>query len=198
MTRVIAGVARGRRLRVPTTGTRPTTDRVREAMFSTIESMLRSDDRAWGQMQVLDLYAGSGALGLEALSRGARAVTLVERGREAVRTINENVKVVALPGATVLPLPVARVVDRPSSESDLVLVDPPYDVPAERVIAELQGLADAGWIAVDAVIVVERPAEDEASPLPPGWILAAQRRYGDTVLWYGRARRADGGEEPHA
>lgn len=198
MTRIIAGVARGRRLRVPTSGTRPTTDRVREAMFSTIESMLRSDDRTWAQVRVLDLYAGSGALGLEALSRGARAVTLVERSRDAVRTINDNVKVVALPGVSVLPLPVTRVIERPPTAAELVLVDPPYDVPAEQVIAELQGLADAGWIAQEAVIVVERPAEDAASPMPPGWILAAQRRYGDTVLWYGRARRADGGEEPHA
>lgn len=198
MTRIIAGVARGRRLRVPTSGTRPTTDRVREAMFSTIESMLRSDDRAWAQVRVLDLYAGSGALGLEALSRGASAVTLVERSRDAVRTIHDNVKVVALPGVSVLPLPVTRVIERPPTAAELVLVDPPYDVPAEQVIAELQGLADAGWVTEDAVIVVERPAEDAASPLPAGWILGAQRRYGDTVLWYGRARRADGGEEPHA
>lgn len=198
MTRVIAGLARGRRLRVPNTGTRPTTDRVREAMFSTIESILRSQDQEWSEVRVLDLYAGSGALGLEALSRGARAVTLVERSRDAVRIINDNVKVVAIPGATVLQLPVARMVDRAPSEAALVLVDPPYDVSAERVREELQGLGEAGWIAEDAVIAVERSSDDDACPLPAAWILTSQRRYGDTVLWYGLARRADIGEEPHA
>lgn len=198
MTRVIAGAARGRRLRVPASGTRPTTDRVREAMFSTIESMLRSDERAWSQMQVLDLYAGSGALGLEALSRGAAAVTLVERNRDAVRTINDNVKVVALADVTVLPVPVARLVHLAPFEADLVLVDPPYDVPAHRVTAELEDLAAAGWVAEDAVIVVERAAEDDSCPLPSTWNLASQRRYGDTVLWYGRARRVGRREEPHA
>lgn len=198
MTRVIAGIARGRRLRVPGVGTRPTTDRVRESLFSSVESMLRAEDRAWAEVRALDLYAGSGALGLEALSRGAESVTMVERSRDAVRVLQDNVRVVGLPGATVLAIPVSRLADRPPVAATLVFADPPYDVPASRVAHELGVLCDAGWIDDDAVIVVERASGDDGVPLPPTWEVRAQRRYGDTVLWYGRARRTHGGEEPHA
>ncbi|MHB1212699.1 MAG: RsmD family RNA methyltransferase, partial [Candidatus Nanopelagicales bacterium] len=79
--RIVAGAARGRRLAVPPSGTRPTSDRVREALFSTLESDMAADGVAWPDFDVLDLFAGSGALGLEALSRGARGAVLVESGR---------------------------------------------------------------------------------------------------------------------
>lgn len=198
MTRVIAGSARGRRLRVPSTGTRPTTDRVRESLFSSLESILRGEERAWSDVRVLDLYAGSGALGLEALSRGAESVTLVERSRDAVRVLQGNVRVVGLPGATVLAVPVARLADRPATAASLVFADPPYDVLASRVAHELEALCHAGWIDDEAVIIVERSSGDDGVPMPPTWDVTSQRRYGDTVLWYGRARRTHGGEEPHA
>ena len=102
MTRIIAGSAGGRRLQVPPKGTRPTSDRVRESCFSSLASALLAEGRSWSELSVLDLYAGSGALGLEALSRGAPFVTLVENSREAVRILRVNVTSVGLAGARVL------------------------------------------------------------------------------------------------
>jgi len=187
MTRIIGGLARGRRLAVPPRGTRPTSDRVRESMFSTVESRLLADGTGWGAVDVLDLYAGSGALGLEALSRGARSVTLVESDRAAARVLRANEAAVGLPGGKV----VESRVDALNRSgigvtAHLVLVDPPYDVPAQRVATELEALATAGAIAPDALIIVERPARDADPPLPSSWVLLPERRYGDTVLWYGR------------
>ena len=98
MTRIIGGRARGRRLTVPARGTRPTSDRVRESLFSSVDADLRSDGTDWGQVVVLDLYAGTGALGLEALSRGASAAHLVESDRVAARSLRENCLAVGLPG----------------------------------------------------------------------------------------------------
>lgn len=198
MTRIIAGVARGRRLRVPGSGTRPTTDRVREAMFSSIESILRAEGREWSDIHVLDLYAGSGALGLEALSRGAAHVTFVECARDAVRILRQNVATVGLPGETIVTLPVSKVRDVHGLPAGIVFMDPPYDVPAARLIDELSGLEAAGLLAQNALAVVERPAAQAQSPLPAAWATLSQRRYGDTVLWYGRARQDAGREETDA
>lgn len=200
MTRVIGGVARGRRLAVPSRGTRPTSDRVRESMFSTVESTLIAEGTGWDEVDVLDLYAGSGALGLEALSRGARSVTLVEADRAAGRVLRANVAAVGLPGAQVVESRVDALNRSGTRVSAvLVLVDPPYDVPAERVATELEDLARAGTIVRDALVIVERPARDADPPLPSGWVLLPERRYGDTVLWYGRnspeGAEAEGGEE---
>lgn len=199
MTRIVAGLAGGRRLAVPTSGTRPTSDRVREALFSVLDSTWRDLDIEWSEVTVLDLYAGSGALGLEALSRGARDVVLVERARAAARTLAANVDAVGLPGAIVL----TRDVDQlsgtapPAGAAGLVLADPPYDVPAARVAQQLADLAETGWISAHAVLVVERPSRDQQSPLPPTWTLNRRRAYGDTALWYGRSESsgtADRGE----
>lgn len=189
MTRIIGGAARGRRLAVPSRGTRPTSDRVRESLFSSLDSDLHADSDEWGDVVVLDLFAGSGALGLEALSRGARAAHLVESDRAAARTLRENVAAVGLPGAQVL---VRRVESLPSVEppmpgASLVLVDPPYDVGASSVSGLLDRLAGTGWIREGARIVVERPSRDPEDPLPPGWASVPRRRFGDTCLWYGRA-----------
>lgn len=185
MTRIIAGAAGGRRLRVPPKGTRPTSDRVREALFSALDSDLSAHDLAWTQIAVLDLYAGSGALGLEALSRGARSVVLVEKSPVAGSVLRENVASVGLPGARIIPRDVASV-GAPESAADLVLADPPYDVGAATVREVLEALHVAGWIAAGARVVVERATRDEESPLPEGWLLVRQRAYGETSLWYGR------------
>lgn len=190
MPRIVAGAARGRRLVAPPgDATRPTSDRVREAMFSTVEALL-------GQLRgarVLDLYAGTGALGLEALSRGAAHALLVEEDRRAVRAIRANVAAVACPGAEVRPCDVAWVLaGRPDRPYDLVLADPPYATPEQRlaeVLARLlpRGAAESpGWLAPHGLVVLERPSRAGPPPWPAGVSTVRDRRYGGTALWYGR------------
>lgn len=187
MTRIIAGSARGRRLAVPARGTRPTSDRIRESLFSTLDSALAEEGRSWTEVVVLDLYAGTGALGLEALSRGAAAAYLVEADRSAVRTLRANVAEVGVPGAVVVARRVEQLVgDPPGPAADLVLVDPPYAVRAEAIAEVLAGLREREWIRADATVVVERPSRDDITPLPRGVELVRRRAYGDTALWYGR------------
>ena len=188
MTRIIAGAARGRRLAVPDAGTRPTSDRVRESLFSTLDSQWHADGVTWAEVTVLDLYAGSGALGLEALSRGARSAVLVEKSRAAARVLAANVAVVGCTGAQVLVRDVTSLAGTPAPQAaTLVLADPPYSVPAVDVSDLLAALASAGWVGPDAVVVVERPARDHDCPLPSSWPEPRRRPYGDTVLWYGRS-----------
>ncbi len=186
MTRIIAGAARGRRLAVPHTGTRPTADRVREALFSALESALG----AWAGVRVLDLYAGSGALGLEALSRGAAHALLVEHDRKALAALRTNVDRTGLHGAQVRAGEVRRVLaDAPVQPYDVVLADPPYDLPDDRLRVVLEALAAHGWVADGASVVVER-ARGSSVPWPAGYAPQRERRYGDTVLgwalWYRR------------
>lgn len=201
MTRIVAGTARGRRLAVPPHGTRPTSDRVREALFSSLDSELRDAGLAWSQVAVLDLYAGSGALGLEALSRSARSATLVERSRATARVLTANVDAVGCPGATVLIRDVGQLASTvpPGDPADLVMADPPYEVAAADLRAILSALRARQWIAPDAIVVVERPTRDKASPLPEDWPEPRRRAYGDTALWYGRSASgvaaAAGGQE---
>ena len=194
MTRVIAGSARGRRLEVPVSGTRPTADRVREAMFSSLAAMLSEDGIAWRDLHVLDGYAGSGALGLEALSRGAASATFIEHRAAAVAVIRRNVEAIGVRGADVVTadLAVAARRARTGAPCGLVLLDPPYEVPSETMARELGLLCEHGWLAAEARVVIERPKSDHASPLPPGWMLVKHRAYGDTALWYGR-RMPDSG-----
>lgn len=176
MTRIVAGAARGRRLAVPSSA-RPTTDRVREALFNVLAARFDFEG-----LRVLDLYAGSGALGLEALSRGAAAVLLVDSDRRAVEVINRNVATVGLPGARVRRGAVAAVLAAGTPEPvDVVFADPPYDVSS----AELQmvvGSLSPDWVTPGAVVVVERPFSEPELSWPPGWRVWPVRRYGDTRL----------------
>ena len=192
MTRIIAGSARGRRLAVPVKGTRPTSDRVLEAMFSTLSSMLAEQGKPWGDIRVLDGYAGSGALGLESLSRGAAGVVLVERHPAAADVIRRNIDDVGLDGARLICSSVRASAERrnPGAPCALVLLDPPYEVAATEIAEELELLDAGGWIEPGAIAVVERPRSDEASPFPPGWSPVRHRAYGDTVLWYGQRTSA--------
>ncbi|MFB9720757.1 16S rRNA (guanine(966)-N(2))-methyltransferase RsmD [Planobispora longispora] len=185
MSRVIAGIAGGRRLAVPPGNrTRPTSDRAREAIFSTVGSLLGSLDGA----RVLDLYAGSGAVGLEALSRGAAHALLVECDAKAVRTIRANVAALGLPGAELAADKVERVLARGAAEPyDFVFADPPYAVTAEEVDAVLGQLRDHGWLAEDALIAVERESRGKDLVWPPGFEEERVRRYGEAAVWYGRA-----------
>jgi 16S rRNA (guanine966-N2)-methyltransferase len=183
MTRIIAGELAGRRLQVPARGARPTTDRVRESLFSALEHRLD----AWPGIVVLDLFAGSGALGLEALSRGAGRAVLVERDRSAAAVVRRNAAALGVGGRVEVVLADALTWTPPSgARYGLVLADPPYDVPADLVAAALARLQP--WIAPEALVVVERSARDRTDPLPPGWSQADPRRYGETALWYGRAQ----------
>lgn len=186
MTRIIAGAARGRRIAVPPAGTRPTADRVRESLFGSLDSALGS----WSGVRVLDLYAGSGALGLEALSRGASHVLLVERNSKALQVLRANVAHLGLPGAEVRPGEVARVLAAAADEPyDVVLADPPYDLAAADLVEVLQALAGGGWLAEAAIVVVER-ARRGGFDWPGGYRPGRERSYGDTILrhgvWYGR------------
>jgi 16S rRNA (guanine966-N2)-methyltransferase len=175
VTRIVAGAAGGRRLVVPKRGTRPTSDRVREALFSAVEAALDLDGA-----RVLDLYAGTGALGLEALSRGAAAAVLVESDPGAVAVLRRNVAEVGLPGAVVRPGRVSAVLAEPPDEPfDLVLADPPYAVdPAPDLVA----LAGNGWVGPGTLVVVERARRSGPPEWPPPMVAGRVRRYGDTEL----------------
>ncbi|GAA3103066.1 16S rRNA (guanine(966)-N(2))-methyltransferase RsmD [Pseudonocardia yunnanensis] len=181
MTRVIAGVAGGRRLAVPAKGTRPTSDRVREALFSALENDPGLDGAA-----VLDLCAGSGALGLEALSRGAAHALFVESDRRAATVLRRNVDALGLPGAVVRAASAASVLGTAADRAyDVVLVDPPYDVPDSEVAGWLAAAAAHGWLAEEATVVVERSARSGAFPWPEPLRGVRERHYGDTALHVG-------------
>jgi len=178
VTRIVAGAAGGRRLTVPLRGTRPTTDRVREALFNVLT--VRRD---FDGLRVLDLYAGSGALGLEALSRGAASVLFVDSDRRAAEVIGRNIEVVGLPGATVRRGTVAAVLAAGTPEPmDLVLADPPYQVAADEVDQVLASLCRGGWVHAGSVVVVERPYSSPTLTWPQGWTVWPPRRYGDSRL----------------
>jgi 16S rRNA (guanine966-N2)-methyltransferase len=163
---------------VPPRGTRPTTDRVRESLFNVLAARLD-----FSGLSVLDLYAGSGALGLEALSRGASTAVFVESDQRAAAVISQNIAALGLAGASVRRGTVAAVLAAGASAPvDLVLADPPYDVSASEVQAVLGALAGGGWLAPGAVIVVERRAGDPVLAWPAGWLPLRERRYGDTRL----------------
>ena len=178
MTRIVAGSAGGRRRVGPPPGTRPTTDRVREALFNMLAAR-----RDFHGLRVLDLYAGSGALGLEALSRGAASVVFVESDRRAAEVVARNIATVGLAGAVVRRAQVAAVLAvAAEAPMDLVLADPPYDIAPAELTATLAALNRNGWVGPGSVVVVERPAS--ASPLswPAGWTAWPERRYGDSRI----------------
>ncbi len=190
MTRVIAGAARGRRLAVPTGRlTRPTSDRAREGLFGTLVALHGSLDGA----ALLDLYAGSGAVGLEALSRGARRVLFVEADARAARVIRGNIDTVGLGGAQLVTDRVERLLSRGLAgpdRYDLAVADPPYAVTADEVSGMLAALASGGWLAPGALVAVERATRSGPVSWPPGYTPDRSRRYGDTTFWYGLAAGA--------
>ncbi len=194
-TRIIGGSVGGRRIRTPEgSATRPTTDRVREALFSSLEAQLGS----LTGLRVLDLYAGSGALGLEALSRGAAALTAVESDRRTARLVADNARELGL-AAEVVGQPVARVLAlSPERPYDLVLADPPYAFPNPEVEHVLGLLLTRGWLAAEALLVLERPARAPEPTWPEGVSEVRSRRYGETMLWYVRAGRGPADGPPNA
>jgi 16S rRNA (guanine966-N2)-methyltransferase len=188
VTRIISGAFGGRRLDVPGgAGTRPTSDRVREALFGRLDHQ----DALLGAW-VLDLYAGSGALGLEALSRGAQGATFVESDRGTANMLRRNVSALvsdlgATPGQ-VLAEPVERVLLRGAERAfDLVLADPPYALGEDELTDVLALLPLHGWLAPEALVVVERSARSPEPRWPAALASVDERRYGETRVWWARA-----------
>jgi 16S rRNA (guanine966-N2)-methyltransferase len=178
VTRIVAGAAGGRRLAVPPKGTRPTAERVREALFGALEAVFDFDG-IW----LLDLYAGSGALGFEALSRGASGVTFIESDRHALDVLRRNAATLGLAGADVQAGPVESIVaGRAPRAYDVILADPPYALTNDRLGAVLADLVDGGWLAPDGLLVLERANRDGTPDWPAGLSPTRSRRYGDTVL----------------
>jgi len=151
---------------------------VREALFNVLAARLD-----FAGISVLDLYAGSGALGLEALSRGAAEATFVEANPKTAAVIARNVEELGFKETTVLIRPVATALAvRAGGPVDLVLADPPYETPAEEVNAMLAALAAGGWTAAGTVVAVERRRSSSALGWPDGWRIWSARHYGDTRL----------------
>ncbi|WP_418276442.1 RsmD family RNA methyltransferase [Isoptericola jiangsuensis] len=221
MTRIVAGTVGGRSLAVPPSGTRPTSERVREAVFSRLEHLGVVEGA-----RVLDLFAGSGALGIEAASRGAAEVTLVDSARKAADVARRNVADLGLRGTVrVLAEPAERCTGRLAETAqaaaagtpgdtententasgtdtarglvDLVLVDPPYDLPVATLDRVLADLATPGVLARDAVVVVERGKRSGEPAWPPGLVGFAAKSYGDTVVHYAEPRDHDGEPRDH-
>jgi 16S rRNA (guanine(966)-N(2))-methyltransferase RsmD len=184
VSRIVAGLHGGRRLATPPgRGTRPTSDRVREALFSALGTMVDLPGA-----RVADLYSGSGAVGLEAASRGASHVLLVESDPRAARVARGNVSTL---GVGDLVRVVAGKVEQvlaapPDGPYDVVFADPPYATPDTAINAMLAALVGNGWLAEDAVVVVERSSRDAEPRWVPGITGERGRRYGETTLWYGR------------
>jgi len=181
MTRIIGGSAGGRRLQTPPgVATRPTADRVREALFSALEAEFGS----LHGLRLLDLYAGSGAVALEAASRGAVGVAAVESDRRTARVVAANaaslgfdVDVRAQAVATVLAVP-------PPAAYDVVYLDPPYPLASEEVARVLGLLVAHGWVVPGGTVVVERSARSVEPGWPDGLVPLRRKKYGETVLWY--------------
>jgi 16S rRNA (guanine966-N2)-methyltransferase len=171
--RVIAGMAKGRRLVAPDTpATRPVTDRVREAVFSMIGAWVEG-------ASVLDLYAGSGSFGLEALSRGAAAATFVENGNRSIEALRSNIASVAL-GGTLVTTDVRRFLVDATGSYDLVFIDPPWDMPSSDLGADLVGLDRL--LSPGAEVILSRRHTDPLPSAPVDWLVATDRRYGDTRI----------------
>jgi 16S rRNA (guanine966-N2)-methyltransferase len=163
---------------VPRTGTRPTTDRVRESLFNVLTARIDVSG-----LSVLDLYAGSGALGLEALSRGAATAVFVESDQRAAGVIAQNITALGVTGATVRRGTVASVLAAGTRQPvDLVLADPPYDTDAAGIEAVLNALTHGGWSTPGTVVVVERATSGPPLTWPDGWQVWPSRTYGDTRL----------------
>ena len=176
MTRIVSGRAGGRRLRVPGAGTRPTSDRVREAAFNLVAARVEFDG-----MRVLDLYAGSGALGLEALSRGAAHALFVESDRAAASVVRENIATLGLAGAELRVGTVGSVLSAgPRVPYDVVFSDPPYALDGADVAADLTALTVNGWLRGDALVLVERPVRLPEIDWPAPFSVSRSRRYGET------------------
>jgi 16S rRNA (guanine966-N2)-methyltransferase len=182
MTRIIGGKAGGRRISVPRgVNTRPTSDRVREALFSAVESWCGS----LSGLRFLDLYSGSGAVGLEAWSRGAGVVTFVEHDRRTSAMIAANARDLGFSRAHIVNATVTATLARPpSAPYDVAFLDPPYAHPDGEVASDLAALHTQEWLVPGAMVVLERGSRSAEPAWPDGFAETRQKKYGETVLWY--------------
>lgn len=183
MTRIVAGTYGGQTLTVPTKGTRPTSERVREALFSKLDHMGMCDDTT-----VLDLYAGSGALGIEALSRGSCTAHFVEKAAPSARIISNNLhslglgargQVTCADASTFLASRQGEVL---GGEVDLVLIDPPYDLPPALVESTLAALG--AWLTPDSLVVLESSSRVPLPELPDFLVCEEVKKYGETSIYF--------------
>ena len=184
MTRVIAGRYKGRALTVPASVTRPTSSRVREAVLSAVDHAVGGFD----DLAVLDLFAGSGALGIEALSRGADHAVLVDNDSAAVSVIRANLATLGIGNGTAVRGDVIALTQSPNPYGgpfDVVFADPPYALGDDDAGALLARLAAGGWLALGALVVLERSAKSQPQ-WPADYSGVKKRTYGDTAVWYGR------------
>lgn len=186
VTRIVAGSAGGRKLRVPPRGTRPTSERVREALFNALDAA----NELTGA-RVLDLYAGSGALGLEALSRGAAEALFIESDRRAAETLRGNVDVLGLGGRVRQGKVEVVVAEGAPMPFEVVVADPPYAVTKVELTAVLQSLAAGGWVGPGTLIVIERAVRDGELTWPAGYRVLRSKKYGDTALHWAEYQPAD-------
>lgn len=183
--RIIAGVAKGRNLGTVAQTTRPTSDRAREGLFSS----LTSEFGTFEGLRVLDLFAGSGAIGLESLSRGAKVVHVVEKDEQAIKTIESNYELVkkSNPDGSlqIFGISVERFLnDQPREKYHLVYIDPPYDFPNQGVEDILSKLYDHEFLNSDAFIAVERNARMDQFIWPDAFMPARERNYGQASIYY--------------
>ena len=182
MTRIIAGDLKGRALKVPTSVTRPTSSRVREALFSSITHQVGD----YSALNVLDLFAGSGALGFEALSRGAHRVTFIESDRKACECIGNNAEQLNVQTASIIQADVVHTVASTASALfDLVFIDPPYALSDDEMHGVLEHLATNAWLSNDALVIVERSGKSIVD-WPNFFTPLNNKTYGDTSIWYGQ------------
>jgi len=186
MTRIIGGIAGSRQLTSPAKATRPTSDRIRESVFNRLASRDRLDGA-----RVLDLYAGTGALALEAISRGAISAVLVEKDGKAAAVCNQNAQLIqkALekegffdPVTKVAHKSVSSFLSTDTGEYDLVFIDPPYEVSNAEVIENLEALISK--LAKDAIVMVERSSRSESLEIPVGLTFDEEKSYGDTTIYW--------------
>lgn len=185
MTRIISGLAGSLKLTSPAKVTRPTSDRIRESIFSRLESRAVIDGA-----RVLDLYAGTGALALEAASRGAALTWMVERDGKAAAVCVANLKIVAkallkeeveFEGKVVNKSVTSFLATPGEFDFNLVFIDPPYEITNDEVVADLEALKE---ILKDATVVVERSSRSDAPVWPAGYTLDDEKSYGDTVVYW--------------
>lgn len=196
MTRIIAGRAGGVRLATPANqNTRPTTDRVREAVFSTLMTWCGTVDAPVGEqlagIAFLDLFAGSGAVGLEASSRGASSVVLLEKDARTAQLIKTNIAATGLSGTVVTADAEKWLTTSTVRGFDVIFLDPPYQVSTDAVSQLIHLLVDRGWLIADGLIVVERNSRSTEPAWPAELSQVWSRRYGETMIFYCRRPGGD-------